>query len=230
MHILPQACRAHFFECSARHTRTHMHAHTRTIPTPLRSRVHLLLCCCACRTMRAKPFAALSVLLCLAYLTRISATTPPAPGTWMLAPQGLSCSAACAARSPPASCHVASLQSVASELYLERIKDSTLNHTIVKCMTVLQSSAPHSPSVDPSQVESNLGFLACYMGNPASTCEASEPSLRRFCCCGDSQCSNEYVPRWQSEGLDIPAPAIYHRLDLYVCLSHPVYFTAAESF
>jgi hypothetical protein len=151
----------------------------------------------------------------------------------MLAVQGLSCTAACAARSPPTPCHLASLQSVATNLDFERLRESTLNHTDVRCATMMNSQQPHAPSLDARQARSLKSFSPCYVGSAFSTCEASSLSLRRFCCCGDTQCSNEYVPRWQREGLGgITAPAIHHDMDTYAlplfalsltnCFQHPV--------
>jgi hypothetical protein len=212
----PQQRSALFSSSSTAVNSTLSHIHLPCLPCPC----HLPTFAVPLQPMRTSPFASLcaALLLCLAHLTRASPTTPPIPGTWMLAAQGLSCTAACAARSPPAPCHLASLQSVATELDFERIRDSTLNHTDVRCAVMLKDQQPHAPSLDASQAQVYF-FNPCQLGSEFSTCEASDPNLRRFCCCGDTQCSSEYVPRWQSEGLDIAAPAIRHPMDMYAfCL------------
>jgi hypothetical protein len=192
------------------------HAHTCTTPSQHPRSPNLCHLRRACCTMKPSPFAALSaaVLLCVAHLTHVSATTPPIPGTWMLAGMGLSCDEACAARPNPAPCHLASLQSVTSNLAFDRLRDSLLNHTALNCLA-FSTNDRHAPSLD-AMLVSYHGFNSCSLGSGASTCDAAEPTLRRFCCCGDTQCTNEYVPRWQTEGLNIPAPVIYNQLDEYV--------------
>jgi hypothetical protein len=166
--------------------------------------------------MTALPFAALSaiVLLCSVHLTRASPPSPLIPSKWILAALGQSCTDACAARSTPAPCHLASLQSVTTELDFDRLRDSTLNHTDITCSSYRASQELHAPSLDVTSMRLYYGFGSCYLGTTASTCDAFNANVRRFCCCGDTPCSNKYVPRWQSEGLDIAAPAIHNNLDL----------------
>ena len=163
--------------------------------------------------MSPSPLAVLSaaVLLCLAHLTLATPTTPPTPGTWIYAKQGLSCTDACATRSPSAPCHLASLQAVDTDAEFSRVASVAFNQSGVACFGTVANQEAHAPAM--------CGYNPCSLGSSFSTCEASNPDWRRLCCCGDTACSTDYTPVWQLEGINVVAPAVHNNLDMYVCSS-----------
>ncbi len=157
------------------------------------------------------------MLLCACILVALAVSTravPPA-SQWVVSATGQSCTDACAAlpASPP--CHLTSMQQANSLLLFFRVKDVLMNYTSASCVVTSGQGDVHGPSVDVNVPPGSLYFPQCFVGGDITTCEASEANLVRFCCCGDTDCSLDYTPRWQLEGIDVPAPALHHAFDLY---------------